>query len=325
MDSSEWPPADAHTGTLHYIPPNLSAFEPLKPLVRSTDINTLIWIGGMFDTPLSVSYPLTIAQALPMTWSLVTASLSSAGKSWGVGSIAKDAEDIAKIVAYFKERRPGGKIVIMGHSTGCQDCMEYVVGAKADQRPPVDGVILQAPVSDREALEAQLPKAFMQEANQLALKMCREGHDKDAMPHRLSGPAFGRMAITARRWVDVASPAPDHSGADDYFSSDLPDERLKKTFGKLPPSTPLLILYGGSDDSVPESVDKDALVSRWIKTVEEGGGKVDRLNGSIVPEATHNLNGCPEPVVRDLVKRVEGYIERLDNGEFGAHGSGSRI
>ncbi|KAK5124052.1 hypothetical protein LTR85_002249 [Meristemomyces frigidus] len=327
MDDSEgYPPAGAHPGTLHYIPPNLCAFEPTKPLVRSANINTLIWIGGLFDTLLSVAYPSKIAQALAPTWSLVTASLSSSGKSWGISSIAKDAQDIAKIVAYFREQRPGGKIVIMGHSTGCQDCMEYVVGAKAEQRPAVDGVILQAPVSDREAIHNHLPEAFIHEADQLALEMCREGHEKDMMPARLTQPLFNTsIAITARRWVDIASPGPDHTGADDYFSSDLPDERLMTIFGKLPPSTPLLILYGGSDESVPPSVNKDTLVFRWIKSVQEGGGQVDRLNGSIVPDATHNLNGIPEPVVRDLVQRVVGFVGRLDNGDFATAASGSRI
>ncbi|KAK4546055.1 hypothetical protein LTR36_002192 [Oleoguttula mirabilis] len=325
MDSDDFPSAGAHPGTLHYVPPNLCAFEPTKPLVRSANINTLIWIGGLFDTLLSVSYPLKIAQALGPTWSLVTASLGSAGKSWGVSSIAKDAEDIAKIVAYFRGQRPGGKIVIMGHSTGCQDCMEYLVGAKAGQRPVVEGVVLQAPVSDREAIASHLPEAFMHEANQLALKMCREGHDKNMMPTRLTKALFSGIAITARRWVDIASPGPDHAGADDYFSSDLPDERLKSTFGRLPASIPLLILYGGSDESVPASVNKDELVHRWIRTVQEGGGQVDRVNGSIVPDATHNLNSIPEPVVRDLVQRVVGFVGRLDNGDFVTSAVGSRV
>lgn len=315
MDNG-FPPAASHPGVLHYIPENLCAFEPAKLVSNSGNINTLLWIGGMFDTLLSVAYPLTIAEALPNNWSLVTASLGSAGKSWGVGSIAKDASDIAKIVAYLRERRPGGKVVIMGHSTGCQDCMEYTVGKGADKRPAVNGVILQAPVSDREALENTLPQAHMHEANQLALKMCREHHDKDLMPNRLSGPAFGRMGITARRWLDVTSPAPDHNGADDYFSSDLPVERLRLTFGKLPSSMPLLILYSGSEENLPESINKDQLVHKWIQVVQESGGQVDRHNGSIVPDATHNLNGCPDNVVRDLVQRVVGFVGRLDNGDF---------
>ncbi|KAK5137603.1 hypothetical protein LTR08_007898 [Meristemomyces frigidus] len=320
-----FPPAGASPGTLHFLPPNLAAFEPTKPLVQSPNINTLVWVGGLGDTLLSVSYPLNIAQALGPTWSLATASLGSAGNSWGTSSIAKDAEEIAKIVAYFRAQRLGGKIVIMGHSTGCQDCMEYVVGAKAEQRPVVDGVILQAPVSDREALEHHLPKAFMHDANQLALKMCREGHDKDAMPSKLTTPAFGRVPLTARRWVDIASPGPDHTGADDYFSSDLPHERLMQSFGKIPPSTALLILYSGSDESVPPSVNKDDLVHRWIAAVQEGGGNVDRFNGGVVPEATHNLNGCPEPVVRDLVKRVVSFVGRLDSGDFSATVADARI
>ncbi|TKA68113.1 hypothetical protein B0A55_08294 [Friedmanniomyces simplex] len=302
----------AGTRTLHFVPPNLTAFEPLKPLFPSADVHTLLWIGGLFDTLLSVAYPLEIAQALPATWSLATASLGSAGKSWGVGSIAQDAEDIAKIVAYFRTLRPGGKIVLMGHSTGCQDSMEHLVGPPSPHRPPVDGMILQAPVSDREAMASHLPEALLHEANQLALKMCREGHEKDALPYRLTKSLFGRVAVTARRWVDLATPG----GADDYFSSDLSEERLQNTFGRLPARTPVLVLYSGSEENVPSTVDKDALVRRWIGVIEAGGGKVDGYHGSIVPEATHNLNGCPESIVRDLVQRVVGFVGRLDNGDF---------
>lgn len=31
-------------------------------------------------------------------------------------------------MGYFKHLRPGREVVLMGHSTGCQDVMEYVVG-----------------------------------------------------------------------------------------------------------------------------------------------------------------------------------------------------
>ncbi|KAF2166496.1 hypothetical protein M409DRAFT_23133 [Zasmidium cellare ATCC 36951] len=314
-------PANNYPGTLHTLPNNVFAFEPSKPLVRSLDINTLVWVGGMGDTVGSVAYPFTIAQSLGPKWSLVTCSLRSAGPAWGVRSLATDAEDMASIISHLKERRPGGKVVIMGHSTGCQDCMEYTVGTGADKRPSVDGVILQAPVSDREALENELPQAFKHEVDQLALKMCQEGQDKDAMPNRLTGPVFGRVAISARRWVDVSSPGPDHSGADDYFSSDLPVERLKGTFGKLPPSSPLLVLYSGSDASVPQ-VNATALLEQWTSLVKESGGNIDDKNGGIVVGASHNLNNNPGSVVQDLVTRVVKFIDRIDGG-FG--GNSSRI
>ncbi|WPH01118.1 Hypothetical protein R9X50_00395300 [Acrodontium crateriforme] len=316
MDSIVFPSASSNPGTLHYIPPNLCAFEPSKPLVGSTNINTLLWIGGIFDTLFSVEYPMVIAHSLGPTWSLVTACLGSAGKSWGVSSVAQDAEDIAAIVSYLKEKRPGGKVVIMGHSTGCQDCMEYTVGPKTAKYPSVDGVILQAGVSDREALAVELPETLLHEANQTALKMCREGKDKEAMPTRFVRPVFGSIAITARRWVDIASPGPDHIGLDDYFSSDLSDDRLKATFGKLKPSTPILIVQGGNDAAIPASVDTQALIDRWSEIVKSGGANVDEVHSGVVLGASHNLNGNPEAVVQDLVRRVVGFIDRLDKNDF---------
>jgi pimeloyl-ACP methyl ester carboxylesterase len=324
MDLTIPPSASSHPGTLHFIPPNLCAFEPTKSLAKSGNINTLLWIGGMFDTLLSVTYPLRLAEALGPAWSVVTASLFSVGMGWGVSTISRDADEMAKIIAYLKEQRPGGKLVIMGHSTGCQDCMEYLVGKNSDKRPSVDGVILQAPVSDREALGHILPEAHLHEANQLALKWCRERHDRDVLPNRLTKPAFGRIGITARRWVDIASPAPNHDGSDDYFSSDLPDERLKGTFGKLPPNAPLLALYSGNDDGVPKDVDKRRLVQKWMHITEANGGSVDGINGGVVEGASHNLNGQTVEV-DDLVKRVSGFVERLEKGEIGASAGSSRI
>lgn len=313
------------TGTVHTIPPNLSAFEPTKPLAPSAALNTLLWIGGMFDTLLSVHYPLALAAALPPHWSVMCASLNSAGMGWGVGSIARDAQDMAKIVAYIKRLRPGGKVVLMGHSTGCQDCMAYTTGSGAELRPGVDGVVLQAPVSDREAIAHHLPQAFLHEADQLALKMCREGKDKDCMPNRLTRPVFGRIGITARRWVDVSSPGPHHDGADDFFSSDLPDERLQRTFGRIPASAPLLVLFSGADESVPEEVDKRRLVQRWLHVTEQHGGVVDGVYGGVVEGASHNLNGQSEEIVGDLVRRVAGFLSRLEKGELGAAKEAARI
>lgn len=311
-------PPSSQAGTLHYIPPNLCAFEPTPNSVRSSN-NTLVWIGGLFDTLMSVSYPFVVAQVLPPTWSLAMASLGSAGMSWGVSSIARDADEVAKIVRYFQEKRPGGKVVIMGHSTGCQDCIEYVAGPNASSRPSVHGLILQAPVSDREALVHSLSEAQYAEPVKVAQQMVREGRPKDALPNALTAPAFGRIAISAKRWLDIASPPPAHEGADDYFSSDLPDERLISSFGKIPASTPLLILYSGSEENVPPSVNTASLVWKWSRIVKDAGGQVDENNSGLVPGASHNLNGNPDEVVQDLSKRVIGFIERLDRHEFRAN------
>lgn len=203
--------------------------------------------------------------------------------------------------------------------------MQYLTGAGADQRPHVDGAVLQAPVSDREAIEAELPKAFVQEANQLALKLCREKKDKDIIPNKFTSPLFGRVAVSARRWVDIASPGPDHRGADDFFSSDFEADRLKESFGKLPAKTPVMILYSGSEENVPSSLDKEALVKKWTGVAKDAGASIDDTNGGIVPGANHNLNGNPDSVVQDLVRRVLGFVGRLEKNEFGQTSAGSRI
>ena len=61
-----------------------------------------------------------------------------------------------------------------------------------------------------------------------------------------------------------------------------------ETFGKIPASTALLLLYSGSDPSVPPFVNKDDLVNRWVAAVQEGGGNVDKINGGIVPDSLRN-------------------------------------
>lgn len=353
MDFTTVPPPSSTRGTLHFVPPNLSAFEISRTSTSTAnsdpssnddaEFNTLIWIGGMFDTYASVSYPFQLAEALvPQSpWSIVTTALTSAGLSWGVCSaVDDDANDLARIVAFFRARRPGRRIVLMGHSTGCQDCMAYVLDqglsaftppsssegepdsspdAKSElptARPPVDGIILQAPVSDRQALDQFLPATIRTEADTLAAKWVREGHGADALPNRLTAPAFGRIAITAKRWLAISSPGPDHAGEDDFFSSDLPDARLRETFGQV--GAPLLILYGGADEAAPEGVDMASVVRNWTDLVKSGhaGGRVDDVNGGILPGASHNLNDSPEDVRRDLVRRVLGFLGRLDRGEF---------
>jgi hypothetical protein len=73
-------------------------------------------------------YPSTIAKSLPADWAIAEVLLSSSYRGWGTSSLQKDVKELAECVGYFSSLRPGREIVLMGHSTGCQDVMEYVVG-----------------------------------------------------------------------------------------------------------------------------------------------------------------------------------------------------
>ncbi|KAI4726865.1 DUF1749-domain-containing protein [Aureobasidium sp. EXF-10728] len=292
----------ATTGTLHHVAP-VSAFEvePVSASCSSTP-NLLLWIGGLTDTYHSVSYVYTLASALPSSWSLAQVNLSSAGSGWGISSLSQDVNEISSLVSHF--RNQGKKnIVLMGHSTGCQDCLHYFASEdKRGDRAVVDGVILQAPVSDREAIAMDMDTAALDAANEMAKSWCKEGKGEHILPLPITSSNFGRNPVTARRWVALAC----KGGEDDYFSSDLGDHTLKGTFGKV--DKPLLILYGEEDEYVPASVDRKALVNRWIPFVS---GKVDEQSKELLGRASHNLNGDDQEVVDELIKRVGKFLNTI--------------
>ncbi|KAF2226041.1 hypothetical protein BDZ85DRAFT_178322, partial [Elsinoe ampelina] len=273
--------------------------------------NLVLWIGGLFDTLGHVSYPFALAQTLPADWSLLQLSLSSSGNSWGTKTLDDDVREIAAVVRYFREKQPGRKVVLMGHSTGCQDALHYVSstelwGDGEGERPRVDGIVLQAPVSDREALVESMDPEVYASCNEVARRFVEEGRQDDCLPVSVMGDVFQRIGVTARRWLSLASP--DGLGQDDMFSSDLPDERLKKTFGKIPQGTMVLFLYSGSDEHVPKHLRPTEFMGKW-KTHAENSGAIVHLDSlKLLDGATHNLNGDPQQVVEELCRRLNSFL-----------------
>jgi pimeloyl-ACP methyl ester carboxylesterase len=305
----------AHSGTLHKYNKKLVAFEHTssKASNPSDPSNTLIWIGGLGDGLLTVEYPTSIASSLPQDWTLAEVLLRSSYNGWATGRLSRDARELGECVKYFKDLRPGAKVVLMGHSTGCQDIMEYLVGPDAKNQPSVDGAILQGGVSDREAWDDMLKtdeeKEQLRQIVETAKKMIDEGDEKGILPTKgnMVAEALG-APVTAYRTYSLLAKA----GDDDYFSSDLGDEVFEKTFGKVPKETSICFMLGSEDPYIPKSIDRKALLERWTNIIREGGGVADDKNGGVVDGAHHNLNGDPEEVVQDLVKRVCGFVEGLE-------------
>jgi pimeloyl-ACP methyl ester carboxylesterase len=235
-------PPSSTTGVLHHVAP-VSAFEISNS--SSSTPNLLLWIGGLTDTYHSVSYVYTLAASLPTSWSLAQVNLSSAGSGWGISSLGQDVNELSSLIHYFHTQGKQ-KVVVMGHSTGCQDCLHFFASPdKRGDRAKVDGVILQASVSDREAIAMDMPTSDLENANSTAKEWCSNGEGEHILPLTITASNFGHNPVTARRWVSLAC----KGGEDDYFSSDLDDQTLAKTFGKI--DKPLLILYGEEDEYVP--------------------------------------------------------------------------
>lgn len=207
---------------------------------------------------------------------------------------------LAKCVTYFRTIRIG-KIVLMGHSTGCQDVMEYLTGAGHEIRPSIEGGIIQAPASDREAIVMEMDPDQYLHSIAVATKMVEDGGADEIIPSVEINGVFP-CPVSARRWLSLASPY--HDGDDDYFSSDLKDEQLIRSFGALPKGSPVCVLSSGSDEYVPKTIDKQKQISRWAEIAKKGAGRVDEGNSGVVEGATHNLSGDSEEVVNALIKRV---------------------
>jgi hypothetical protein len=94
----------------------------------------------------------------------------------------------------------------------------------------------------------------------------------------------------------------DHSGDDDYFSSDLDEERLAAIwadFGK-----PVLILLSEKDQFVPNHVEKGQLLKSWMAQSR----MISSLSG-LVFNADHEVS---DPAAqRFLASRVFEFLEKL--------------
>jgi hypothetical protein len=115
-------------------PSHLSIFRPIS-LLRFPSQLSFFFIPPPHPPPHTTHtadpparYPSTIAKSLPADWTIAEVLLSSSYRGWGTSSLQKDVKELAECVGYFSSLRPGREIVLMGHSTGCQDVMEYVVG-----------------------------------------------------------------------------------------------------------------------------------------------------------------------------------------------------
>ena len=49
-------------------------------------------------------------------------------------------------------------------------------------------------------------------------------------------------------------------------------------------------------------------MAKWIKIVQSNNVKVDGKSGELLGGASHNLNGDPDEVVEELIKRVNGFL-----------------
>ena len=308
----------------------LCAFEHLPDVIirhaPPQHKNALLFIGGLGDNFLSVPLAEEIAETLASensSWSVFEIQLSSLSSAWGVSNLDNDVADLNECVRWARDDMGKMKIVIMGHSTGSQDVLHYCYH-RTISRPQVDGAVLQAPVSDREALMiAMKAPGRGQSKTRTAYEDCLRSAQYSTSTEVLLLPredtatlGYGDVWVSAERFLSLASPqSPEHPSSEDLFSSDLSDQTLCDTFGRIDKKVLatqfLLILISGADEHVPEWVDKKALLRRWELALKTSG--VELHERSAVMGGTSHNGQTGEGVSSEIVDRVTEYLKTVEN------------
>lgn len=268
--------------------------------------NFVIVIAGLGDGLLAVPYVPPLAEKLPQNWTLVQPLITSSYTGYGLSSLEKDARELGLLVKFLRTQRGSedSKVVLMGHSTGCQDTMEYLTKHSHkdnfDSILAIDAGVLQAPVSDSEGLALADTGSELKDLLQLAQKHISDGKPNELLPAAALKYTFG-APITAYRFNSLVS----ERGDDDYFSSYLNEEDWKVTFGRV--TKPLLVLYGGKDEFAPESLDKQKLIDSWKGACRPG---VWSKYSKVVPGATHKVDeqsdaGAAECLIESVVNFIK--------------------
>jgi hypothetical protein len=315
--------------------------------------HSILFLGGLGDGLGTTSYVADIVKGLePTEWSLFTANLTSAYQSWGFGHLDRDTDEVAQCIEHIKEYKKSqlgspGKLVLMGHSTGSQCVLHYLSrpnphtstpafdrGLEHLQRPILDGAIMQAPVSDREAIHWIMREGFLgrtpdelRETYDQLLALAKKASDGpyDTMLPISLTRQFGypsNTPVSGRRFLSLVSPdSPQLPAEDDMFSSDLGDEQLAQTFGMVRRRellrNKLMVLMSGADQSVPDWVNKEEVLARWRKiTDHNGAARIWDDRSGLIPEASHALSNDDQAEPRAfLVGKVLTYLADVKKSE----------
>lgn len=246
----------------------------------------VVFIGGLTDGFLATEYLEPLAIALDREkWSLVQFLLSSSYSGYGISSLKEDASELDQLINHLINKEDSEGVVLLGHSTGCQDIVHYMRTNAACSRA-VRAAILQAPVSDRE-FRATLPEtAGMID---MASKLISEGQGSELMPREANQDS----PITAYRFHSLCA----YMGDDDMFSSDLSDDQLKQILGHMC-NTPCQVIYSMADEYVPDYVDKKALAQRLCRALG-GAEKVE------IEWGNHSLSNR----TAEAVQAIMGFVK----------------
>lgn len=218
----------------------------------------LICIGGLTDGLLACPWVPELSKlAGDCNWSTTQPLLTSSYTGYGTGSLSRDTEELSSFILQLKNKFNTQDIVIVGHSTGCQNACHFTANGDAEAVALVSGIALQAAVSDQEA-------GLLEPSASNYLQFARE-QPTDKLDSLMPIEAHW-TPISVRRFLSLF----EKYGDDDYFSSYLTDSELSSKlahFDGLPNLKGVILAYSMADQYVPLDIDKNSLVDRIAKAI----------------------------------------------------------
>ncbi len=232
---------------------HLVGFVSSKAGVGGVCRNAMVLIPGLTDGFMVMAYTEHLSsELLKRDYSLVQVNLGSSFMQFGISSLKKDSEELAKLLLVLKEKFKFEKIILLGHSTGAQDSLYFL--RYSDEASLVNGIVLQAAVSDRECMGTyeQTPRC-LEEARRLE----KEGKLSAILSETVDG-----APITAERFLSLVGRLTD----DDMFSTDLTSQELEPILSAV--RVPVLLCFSAEDEFVPDKEAQKAFAERMVTTLK---------------------------------------------------------
>jgi len=300
-------------------PSSLQAFE--SP-VHHSYTRFCLYVGGLTDGLLACPYVEALAAECDSRgWALVQPIISSSYAGYGCSSLATDVVELAECLDFLIRMRGATAFVVIGHSTGCQDAVHLLATAPTKLRKVIRGVVLQAPVSDREA--ASLEDGADARATMLAeaQRLVANGQGKSLLPEL----HYGFVPINADRFASLVG----RSGPDDLFSSDFSDSDLRARLAHLStagqqqargelateaipehPGLKVLFVHSVGEEYVPAHVDIPALSRRFVAAA---GAESSDARALLIEAASHNLSQGAD-ATEIFITAVGSFLAELLDG-----------
>lgn len=189
----------------------------------------------------------------------------------------------------FLEERGISKIILVGHSTGCQKSVYYLSGS--DASTSVIGAVLLCPLSDYAAALALSDLEILRDAVAVAEDLIARGTPFALLPDEL-----GVGLYSAQRFLSLNTP----DSTEEIFTYAQP-EKTPTTLQSV--RVPMLAVFAENDEYSDRPAEQ---LERWFVSVK----KSQKLKTAIISGAVHNLSGYEAAVSKVVQSFTKEYLTR---------------